>query len=101
MSLKYFVHVCDFGVQDMYMKTVRVRKFGNLAHARHYEKKLYNKAMRKPGVIGRVDRWGRSLRTFINGGNRSAVMKMFEIENAWGMMSCDLIRTITITCRAE
>lgn len=95
MSLKYFVHVCDFGVQGQYMKTVRVRKFGNLAHARHYETKMYNKALRKPNTFGRVDRWGSSLHTFINGGNRSMVLKDHQ-----DIMIREIIRTITITCRS-
>lgn len=97
MSLKYFVHVCDFGVQGQYMKTVRIRKFGNLAHARHYETKLYNKARRQPNTHGRIERWGSSLHTFINGGNHSAIMKLHD-DLGFGMCS-DVIRTITITCR--
>lgn len=89
MSIRFIVTVMDFNVQGRYAMTVRVRKFRNLAIARHYEAKFYKKARRKPNTIGKIENWGSNVKNFVNGGNY-AIVRQAE--------SADFVRTITITC---
>lgn len=85
MKLRYIVTVCDYGVQGLFMKTVRQRRFRNLAAARRYETKFYNKAMRKPHSRGEICQWG----SVTHNGNREAVVHKGREWNP--------SRTITIT----
>ena len=94
MKLRFIVAVADFDVQGLYMKTVRVREFRNLAIARRYEAKFYRKALSTPNRIGRIQNWGSDVHNFVNGANFADVR---STEDASFMHP---VRTITITCRS-
>lgn len=91
MGIRYIVTVTDFGVRGQFMNTARRREFRNLAIARRYEKKFYQKARRKTNTIGRIENWGSGVHNFINGANFSEVRTADK--------HYDPVRTITITCR--
>jgi len=91
MSIRYIVSVMDFNVEGHHAIFSRIRSFRKLDIARRYEAKFYKKAMRKPGRIGRIERWGSGVHNFVNGGNFSEVRDPAK--------HYDPVRLITITCK--
>ena len=91
LKIRYVVTVCDYGVNGQFMTTTRRRCFRNLAIARHYEKKFYQKARRRANTIGKIENWGSTVHNFVNGANYAEVRTADKFY--------DPVRTITITCR--
>lgn len=92
MTIRYILAVCDYGINGQFMATVRKKCFRNLAIARHYEKKFYQKARRRENTIGKIHNWGSAVHNFVNGANFAEVRTNDKFY--------DPVRTITITCKA-